>query len=885
MTDAENGAPEESSMSPDTGGAVPAQASAERGPTDADADSDSDSTDGESGSADVDSTDVDSADAGAPDAAGPGGDAADRAAAVAALAERVRSVGRSGPGAGASSADPAASTPQDGTAPGTPADGTGTGRAVTDEQRAQALRATAEVLAAGGAPAELATAAVSVFGDGAAEQLREDPWAVLSLPGVRPEHADGFARGLLGPAAGPGDPRRAQALVGWLLEQAALRGHSALEIGEVTAGLERLGVPDSAAAVQAAVLDGRAMPFQEELTGAEAHAAGGEDEDEPPTRTLLALERLALAEESLADGLVRLMSTFVPGEDHEDATDEATEETDDGSDSGSVEEAGAEAVVEADGAEADGAEAGAAPQAPAAPGPAAWEAAAGSAPSSSAAALVRAAAGSALVVHTGGEAARAEPAALLAAATGLGLRAWAATWTDHGRDAFAALAPLADTPAPAPVATLAELLAGAAGPGRSPDGMLALDLLVVLDAPLLDVELAATLLESLADGTRLVLSGDPGQLWSAGPGRFFADLLTAKVCPAVASRTPDFGPIGELVSGVGIGELQPVEAPDKEVVILTAKDSGEAVHRAVQLLTDSIPRALGIPSEQVVLLTPGHGGGAGTRALNAAAKASLNPGPGRFAGFDPGDRVADSPAPGHTRLARVVDGDAAGLHLEYPDGSRRTVAPAEAKKLRHGWALTVHQAVGRHWPGAVVVVPDDAAAALSRQWVYTAFGRGERHLSVVHAAGPALPQAVAERPAAPRTTRLRAILAENAAQEFRPLRLRGGTGLESTTGHGADTGPSTLPPCPPAGWGYHPAGGWGRGAHGTAARAWKALRATAPTRDPQPMRHRSPELSSGAVYDRELCGVLARRRPTEKGPRAVRAVARWASPWCSFIVD
>ncbi|SDT79516.1 Helix-hairpin-helix containing domain-containing protein [Streptomyces sp. TLI_053] len=771
MTDAENGAPEESSTGPDTGGAVPAQASAERDAAEPAAGADAVATDSEAdpgadAGSDSDSgsgsdADGEAARAGAPDAAGPSGGAADRAAVVAALAERVRSVGRSGPGSAAPSASPAAPgapAPADGTAPASPADRGGTDRVVTDEQRAQALRATAEVLGAGGAPAGLAGAAVSVFGDGAAEQLREDPWAVLSLPGVRPEHADGFARGLLGPAAGPGDPRRAQALVGWLLEQAALRGHSALEIGEVTAGLERLGVPDSAAAVQAAVLDGRAMPFQEELTGAEAHAAGGDDEDEPPTRTLLALERLALAEESLADGLVRLMSTFVPGEDQEESAEEAAADS-------VPETADEDSDDDADGSDAeDGTEA--APQAPAAPGPAAWEAAAEAAPSSSAAALVRAAAANALVLHTGGEAARAEPAALLATATGLGLRAWAATWTDHGRTAFAALAPLADVPAPAPVATLAELLAGAAGPGRSPDGTLALDLLVVLDAPLLDVELAATLLESLADGTRLVLSGDPGQLWSAGPGRFFADLLTAKVCPAVASRTPDFGPIGELVSGVGIGELQPVDAPDKEVVILTAKDSGEAVHRAVQLLTDSIPRALGIPSEQVVLLTPGHGGGAGTRALNAAAKARLNPGPGRFAGFDPGDRVADSPAPGHTRPARVVDGDAAGLHLEYPDGTRRTVPPAEAQKLRHGWALTVHQAVGRHWPGAVVVVPDDAAPALSRQWVYTAFGRGERHLSVVHAAGPALPQAVAERPAAPRTTRLRAILAENAAQEY-----------------------------------------------------------------------------------------------------------------------
>ncbi|MFD4659062.1 ATP-binding domain-containing protein [Kitasatospora sp. NPDC058444] len=635
---------------------------------------------------------------------------------------------------GSEPAAPAAPAP----APAAPA-ATVPAPAVSDEQRAEALRATAEVLTAGGAPAELAAAAVAALGEEAPVRLREDPWTVLGLPGVRPEHADGFARQLLGPEAGPGDERRARALVPWLLEQAALRGHSAQELAEVAAGLERLRMPEPAGAIQAAVEDGRVLSFQEELTGAEAHAAGGDEEDEAPTRTLLGLAGLAMAEDSLAEKLLQLMATFTPAEDPEDA---------------GAEDAGAE----------ESEAGGSAEQPAAAPGPTAWAAAAEAAPSSSSTALVKAVAEHALVLHTGGEAARAEPAVLVAAARGLGLRAWATTWTDQGRDSFAALAGNgAGTAAEACVVTLADLLSGAAGPGRAPDGTLALDLLIVLDAPLLDVELAATVLESLADGTRLVLSGDPGQLWSAGPGRFFADLLAAKVCPAVASRTPDFGPIGELVSGIGIGELQPVEAPDKEVVILTAKDAGEAVHRAVQLLTDSIPRALGIPVEQVVLLTPGHGGPAGTRALNAAAKARLNPGPGRFGGFDPGDRVVDSPAPGVTRPARVLDGDATGLHLEYADGARRTVPPAEATRLRHGWALTVHQALGRRWPGAVVVLPQEAAPALTRQWVYTAFGRGERHLSVVHAAGPALAQAVAERPAQPRTTRLRGVLAENAA--------------------------------------------------------------------------------------------------------------------------
>ncbi len=101
--------------------------------------------------------------------------------------------------------------------------------------------------------------------------------------------------------------------------------------------------------------------------------------------------------------------------------------------------------------------------------------------------------------------------------------------------------------------------------------------------------------------------------------------------------------MGELVSGIGIGELNQVEAPGKEVVIVPVRDAGEAVHRTVQLVADSVPRVIGVPSEQTVVITPGHGGAAGTRALNVALKERLNPGPGRFGGFDPGDRIAYSP--------------------------------------------------------------------------------------------------------------------------------------------------------------------------------------------------------------------------------------------------
>ncbi|MFE5188280.1 helix-hairpin-helix domain-containing protein [Streptomyces sp. NPDC056628] len=571
----------------------------------------------------------------------------------------------------------------------------------------ESVEAVRGVLTEGGAPEGLAPQVAAVLGETAAQALREDPWQLLRVAGVRPEQADGFARALLGAECAPDDERRGRAVTGWLLEQAAIAGHTALELPALTAALARQGVPDPDAAVQDTLAEGEALAFQDALEepGAPA-AAGGEagEDEERPVRVLVGLERYALAEESLADGLARLINS-VPKQD------------------GSAED---------------------------------WERAASGA--GSAAELIRAVAAHGLVLHTGGEASLAEPAALLRAAGALGLRAWAAAHTPGGRDRFTALSDGPEAGSGGTVATVAGLLSGAEGPGRDTDGALDLDLLIVLDAPLLDVETAALLTESLPDGARLVLAGDPGVLWSAGPGRVFADLLAARVCPQLASRRPDPGPLGELVSGIGVGELHQVEAPGKEVVIVPVRNAGEAVHRTVQLVADSVPRAIGVSPEDTQVITPGHGGAAGTRALNAALKERLNPGPGRFGGFDPGDRVAYSPAPGRTVPGQVVGADAEGLRLTCAGEAVLVPRARVEQSVRHGWALTAHQAAGGRWPAVVVVLPGDAAQALSRPWVYTAFSRADRHLSVVHGVEQALPRAVAEVQAKPRTTRLAALL-------------------------------------------------------------------------------------------------------------------------------
>jgi hypothetical protein len=554
----------------------------------------------------------------------------------------------------------------------------------TASETVQAVQA---VLAEGGAPNSLAAQVAGALGKQATDLLREDPWRLLSVPGVRPEQADGFARALLGAECGPGDERRAAALVSWQLERAALQGHTTLESSAVRAALAEQSVPDPDEALHQAIAEGAVLVFRDGAEEAAEEVNGGEDggqsEQQAAVPVLLGLDRYALAEESLADGLARLAKTGA------DARWETAHHTE----------------------------------------------------------LVRAVATSGLVVHTGGEAARAEPVALAEAADALGLRAVVAVHSENSRHRLG----------PAAV-TVSGLLAGAEGPGRDGDGALSLDLLVVLDAPQLDVESAAMLVESMPDGSRLVLSGDPGVLGSAGAGRVFADVLAAGVCPQIASRTPDPGPIGELVSGIGIGELNQVAAPDKEVVIVPVRDAGEAVHRTVQLVADSVPRAIGVPTGQTQVIAVGHGGSAGTRALNAALKQRLNPGPGRFGGFDSGDRVVYTPALGRTLSGSVVSADVEGLHLDC-EGTPVVVLKEQVESaVRHGWALTAHQAAGMRWPAVVVVLPGDAVQGLSRPWVYTAFSRGERHLSVVHGADQALPRAVAEVVSQDRTTRLRTLL-------------------------------------------------------------------------------------------------------------------------------
>jgi len=563
-------------------------------------------------------------------------------------------------------------------------------RLVTAFAGAADAYAVVALLAPADVPARTARAVLDELGPQAAQRLRADPWRLLDVAEVRLVDADRLAISLLREQADRGDVRRGRAIVAHVLARAARDGHTTMPTATVRAAVAGEGIGDPAAAVSAALAEGRVVAF-------------------PPTGEL-GLARYAHAEQTVAAGLARLRRTAR-----------------------------------------------------------AW---AKSAEPAAALGLDDAQRAAATIVGTSG-------VSLLVGGPGTGKSRTVTAVVQAARERDLAIALTAPTGRAAkrleeitgaPAQTLHRLLGAQGTTGqfaRGADWPLDEDLVVVDETSMLDVELAAALVAACAEGTHLLLVGDPAQLPSIGPGRVLGDLVDSGALPVTELRTlyrqAEGGAIARLATAVRDGTLPPVDSPDREVVVVPAADGASAARRTVQLVTDSIPRALGIPAEDVQVVTPVHRGPAGTVALNAALKAMLNPGDGEVGGFDVGDRVV---ATANHLDAGYANGEVgvvssttdAGLVVTFAGAGPVTVPPRNLADLRLGWAVTVHRAQGSEWPAVVAVLPPEAGGLLSRPLVYTALTRAQRHLSIVHAAGPALVRAVREVGARPRRTRLTALL-------------------------------------------------------------------------------------------------------------------------------
>ena len=259
-----------------------------------------------------------------------------------------------------------------------------------------------------------------------------------------------------------------------------------------------------------------------------------------------------------------------------------------------------------------------------------------------------------------------------------------------------------------------------------------------------------------------------------GPGARRPRRLRASSRPPSSSRStgrPRAARSPGSATAVRGGELPAVDDPEREVVIVPSRDSTEAARRVVQLVTDSIPRALGHRQRRHPGRHPGapragghrgaepgaEGGAQSQRRCVGAGQGTQERQPGTpvrrrrpHRRRSPTTSTRASPT---ARSARSPPAPPTGWSSRF-SGAPVTVPPTSWSDLRHGWAITVHRAQGSEWPAVVVVLPPESGGLLTRPLVYTALTRAQRHLSVVPAVGGALARAVRENGGRPRVTRL-----------------------------------------------------------------------------------------------------------------------------------
>jgi len=310
------------------------------------------------------------------------------------------------------------------------------------------------------------------------------------------------------------------------------------------------------------------------------------------------------------------------------------------------------------------------------------------------------------------------------------------------------------------------------------------EVVIVDEASMLDVFLAARLIEACTPWTRLILVGDVNQLPPVGPGQVLRDLIGSGRVPVVRLtqffRQASQSRITAAAAEMKQGRVPELPAPGEEksdCCFIEAETVEEIECLVVKAAARSLPARCGAdPRRSIQVLAPMHKGPLGTQALNHQIQQALSgdeeeeKSHPRQLSFRPGDRVL------HTKNnydLGVFNGECGNVEEVEDDkvtvrfGERVvTYDQAFLDELTHGYAITVHRAQGSEYPFVIIPVHESQGPMLTRALLYTAFTRG-RQMVVLIGSRRALTKAIANDRSSRRSTLLAHLLATTSTNEAR----------------------------------------------------------------------------------------------------------------------
>ena len=295
---------------------------------------------------------------------------------------------------------------------------------------------------------------------------------------------------------------------------------------------------------------------------------------------------------------------------------------------------------------------------------------------------------------------------------------------------------------------------------RDEDNPLKCDAVIVDEMSMVDVELLHALLQAVPQGKRVILVGDPDQLPPVGPGFPFSDMLRSGELPTVR-LTEIFRQAQQSLIVMNAHRVNRGEMPDlknvKSDFFFMRRQNEEGVCSLIRdLCTTRLPNNMGIPSDQIQVLSPTRKGSVGTMNLNKLLQAALNPAApdkkerqfGEFI-FREGDRVMQI-RNNYDIMWKKVDGSAVGTGIFNGDvGTIREIDLGtetmtirfddreaeydftQLNELEPAYAMTVHKSQGSEYRAVILTAWNGSPYLLSRSILYTAITRARELLIIV----------------------------------------------------------------------------------------------------------------------------------------------------------
>ena len=286
------------------------------------------------------------------------------------------------------------------------------------------------------------------------------------------------------------------------------------------------------------------------------------------------------------------------------------------------------------------------------------------------------------------------------------------------------------------------------------------DAVIVDEMSMVDIQLLHSLMQAVPVGKRLILVGDPDQLPPVGPGFPFNDMLRSEALRAVrlteVFRQAQQSLIVMNAHRVNKGQMPELRDRRSDFFFLPCRTEQEVSQTITDLCERRLPQNMGIPSDQIQVLTPTRKGGVGTWELNKLLQAKLNPASptkkerqfGQST-FREGDRVMQI-RNDYDIMWKACDGSAVGTGVFNGDvgtvkgidtGMEQMTVVFDDREVEYdfellselepAYAMTVHKSQGSEYRAVILAAFGGSPYLLNRSVLYTAITRARELLIVV----------------------------------------------------------------------------------------------------------------------------------------------------------